>query len=1098
LPASATGYFRQPTVRGDAIVFVSEDDLWTVSTEGGVARRLTANPGVVSSPVLSPDGTRLAFTARDEGTPEAYVMDAEGGEATRLTWIGGMTQTVAWRPDGSAVLLATDWRQPFRGALHLHEVDADGGPVRPLRLGPSQSIAFEPQGRGVVIGRHTGDPARWKRYGGGRAGTLWIDRNGRGDYEPLLRVPGNVASPMWTGSRVWFLSDHEGHGNLYSCAPSGHDLRRHTHHEDFYVRHPATDGRHVVYHAGGDLWLLDVRGGLPRRLEVRTASARASRKRKFVDTARFLEGLDLHPKGHSLAVSSRGATFSMGLWDGPATRHPDPAKGRARLARWFPDGERIAVVSDDEGGEERLLVFSADGTKKPVRASGDLGRAIEMAVAPAGKDRVAVANHRYEVVLADVSTGRTKVVERSEHDRIEGLAWSPDGRWLAYGFPTGRRTCAIHLLDTTTGKVHEATRPEFRDVQPSFDPAGRRLYFVSWRIYDPVYDSHFFDLGFPKGSKPCALLLRAEDTSPFVREPSAPAATPAPSPPAAAAGAGGPAKKGPPPVRIDLAGLADRVVVFPVPEGRHGRVVGLPGGRALFTVHPVEGSLDVDWASTAEPRATARLQVFSFETQEAETLSEKVTGFTTSLDGQAVAIRSGNRVRVVSASLPPKEGRAHADGAKAEPGRSTGWVDLSRLRLPVSPADEWRQMFREAWRLQRDHFWTPDMSGVDWEEVHDRYLPLVERVSTRAELSDLLWEVQGELGTSHCYEMGGDHRPEPAWFQGFLGADLEQDPRTGAWRVARVLKGDVWDPKRGGPLAAPGLDVREGDEVVRVGGHPVSRTVSPASLLVHLPETEVALTLRRGKAAPRTVTVKTLKDEAPLRYREWVEANRERVRERTRGRAGYLHVPNMGPSGYAEFHRAYGAEVDRDALVVDLRWNGGGHVSQLLLEKLARRRIAYNASRWSKPQSYPEDAPMGPMVAITNENAGSDGDIFSHSWKIYGLGPLVGKRTWGGVVGIWPRHALADGTLTTQPEFAWWFQDVGWKVEGYGTDPDVEVDVRPQDHRAGKDPQLDTAIDEVLRLLRENPGAVPSLGDRPVRRARRLPAPAPTEVRAKT
>jgi tricorn protease len=1090
LPAS--GYYRHPTIHGDAIVFVCEDDLWSVPKDGGLARRLTANPGAASFPLFSPDGSRVAFSARDEGPTEAYVMDAEGGESTRLTWLGQTAHVAGWRPDGSSVLVATDWRQPFRLAMHLHEVPVEGGPPRPLRLGPSTTVAFQPGGKGMVIGRHTADPARWKRYGGGRAGTLWVDRKGAGDFEPLVRLRGNLASPMWIGSRVWFLSDHEGHGNLYSCTPAGGDLRRHTHHEDFYVRFPSTDGRRVVYHAGADLYVLDAaKGAAAEKVPVRVGSTRAQRKRRFVEPPRFLEGLDLHPKGHSIALSVRGSAFTMGLWEGAVTRHSD-GKGRARLARYLPDGERVAVLSD-EGGEERLLVFSASGKGKPRRIAADLGRAIEMAVAPAGKDRVALSNHRQEVVLVDLATGKATVVERSEFDRIDGLAWSPDGRWLAYGFPTGRRTASIHLLDTATGKVVEATRPDFRDGQPAFDPEGRFLYFVSWRVFDPVYDSLYFDLGFPKGSRPCLLVLRDDLRSPFAPEPRPPQV----EPPHAAAATAPPSKRArnatPSAVRIDVKGLPDRVLAFPVPEGKYGRVVAA-GGRVVFSAYPVEGALDFEWVSNAEPKAVGKLQAFSFETQKAETIAEKVTGFTTSLDGQVLAIRSGNRVRVIPAAVEPKAGRAHSDGAKAEAGRESGWVDLGRLRAPVVPGEEWRQMYREAWRLQRDHFWVADMSGIDWDEVHDRYLPLVDRASTRGELSDLLWEMQGELGTSHCYELLGDYRPEPSWFHGFLGADLEQD-RTGAWRVAKVLRGDSWDPKRAGPLAAPGVGVREGDEILGVGGQAVSRDVSPHQLLVHLPDAEVSLAVRSGKGAPRTVTVKTLKEEFGLRYREWVEANRERVHRETKGRCGYVHIPNMGPLGFSEFHRYYASEVDRDALLVDIRWNGGGHVSQLLLEKLARKRIAYNASRWQKPQSYPEDAPVGPMVALTNENAGSDGDIFSHSWKLHRLGPLIGKRTWGGVVGIWPRHALADGTITTQPEFAWWFQDVGWKVEGYGTDPDVEVEIRPQDHKAGRDTQLERGIAEVTRLLLESPSAAPNLEDRPARRPPRLPALEPDPVR---
>jgi tricorn protease len=414
-------------------------------------------------------------------------------------------------------------------------------------------------------------------------------------------------------------------------------------------------------------------------------------------------------------------------------------------------------------------------------------------------------------------------------------------------------------------------------------------------------------------------------------------------------------------------------------------------------------------------------------------------------------------------------------------------VDLDRMRIAVVPGDEWRQMFREAWRLQRDQFWTPDMSGVDWAAVHDRWLPLVDRVATRAEFSDLLWEMQGELGTSHSYEMGGDYRPIPAWHQGFLGADLALDRRTGRWVVSRVPRGDPWDPKRAAPLSAPGVEVPAGSALLAVDGMEVGRGRSPEQCLVNRADQVVRLLVRTPAGKRRTVSVRMLRSEYPLRYRDWVVANRERVHRESGGRVGYVHVPDMGANGYAEFHRAYRREVERDGLIVDVRFNGGGHVSQLLLEKLLRRRIGYDRSRWGTPTPYPSHAPLGPMVAITNEYAGSDGDMFSHAFKLYGLGPLIGKRTWGGVVGIWPRHALVDGTVTTQPEFSFWFVDLGYGLENRGTDPDIEVEIRPQDHARGTDPQLERALSEVEAILRREKPRVPDFGPRPTRRPPRLP-----------
>jgi tricorn protease len=387
------------------------------------------------------------------------------------------------------------------------------------------------------------------------------------------------------------------------------------------------------------------------------------------------------------------------------------------------------------------------------------------------------------------------------------------------------------------------------------------------------------------------------------------------------------------------------------------------------------------------------------------------------------------------------------------------------------------------------------MSGVDWAEVYDRYLPLVDRVSTRAEFSDLLWELQGELGTSHAYELGGAYRHGPGYQQGYLGVDWAvegasarseprsreqgQDRATGAHRIARVLTGDIWSATETSPLNRPGVDVRAGDEVLAVNGVPVGGAVTAAALLANHAEQEVQLTVRRGDGPPRTVTVRALADEQPARYRDWVEANRRLVHERTGGRVGYLHIPDMMAWGYAEFHRGFLVEHDREALVVDVRFNRGGHVSAMLLERLARRRLGYDFPRWGVPTPYPEEAPRGPLVAVTNEHAGSDGDMFSHAFKLLGLGTLIGKRTWGGVIGILPRHRLADGTLTTQPEFSIAFDDVGWRVENYGTDPDIDVDITPQDYAKGQDPQLDTAIAHVLAELEKRPAHRPNPADRP-------------------
>jgi len=1067
---SEQGYYRYPTIYGEDVVFVCEDDLWRVPASGGRAERLTAGVDEATRPRFSPDGTRLAFVGREEGPTEVYVMSAGGGEAARLTYQGATCSVAAWTPDGSAVVYASEAGQPFRREFILYGVDpriGEGIPSvpAPLPYGPAMAIAYGPQG-GVVLGRNTGDPARWKRYRGGTAGDLWVDADGSGAFRRLIRLDGNLASPCWVGERVYFLSDHEGVGNVYSCLPSGEDLRRHTDHTDYYARTLAGDGRRFVYHAGADLYLLNPASGADARIAVDFPGARTQRARKFVPAADYLDAYALSPDGARVALTTRGKVYTMGDFEGPAPQHGEPDGVRYRLARYL-DADRLVAVSD-AGGEEGLEMFAADESTPPRRLEGlDLGRVVELEAAPGGT-RVALTNQRHELALVDVSEGAMRVVDRSPYGRIAGLAWSHDGRWLAYSRPESRQTAAIRLCDAVSGATYPVTTPLLRDVMPSFDPDGAYLYFIGYRVFDPVSDSLQFELAFPKGARPYAVTLRAADPSPFVAAPRAPVSAAV----EAKREADDEEKPDlPTPVEIDLDGLADRIVPFPVPEGRYNRVCGIKG-KALFTLSPIEGERGGGFGDPTP--ATAELQSYDIETRKRETLLAGITDVRLSSDARTMIVRAGNRLRALPAGQKPP------DNAGDAPGRESGWLDLDRVKVSVRPPAEWRQMFREAWRLQRDGFWTADLSGIDWEAVYRRYLPLVARLTTRGELSDLLWELQGELGTSHAYEMGGEYRRGPQYSQGYLGCDYAYDAPTGTWRVGALATGDPSDEATAVPLRAPGVNARPGDRLLAINGQAVRPDRGPARLLVNLAGQEIALTIADADGgAVRTVTVKATGSERPARYRDWVEGNRRAVHAATEGRVGYVHIPDMGADGFAEFHRTYLTEYDHEALLVDVRWNGGGYVSGLLLEKLARRRLGYDLPRWGVPEPYQQQSPRGPLVMLTDENAGSDGDIVSHGFKMLGLGPLIGKRTWGGVIGINPTQPLVDGTITTQPEYSFYFDDVGWGVENYGTDPDVEVEITPQDHAAGRDPQLARGIAEAQRLLAERPAHAPQPPPRP-------------------
>ena len=1041
------GYLRQPTLAGDTIVFVCDDDLWSVPATGGTARRLTAGLGEPSTPCLSPDGKWIAYAGRDEQHPEVFVMPAEGGAARRLTYLGPDVMVRGWTGDGH-VLFVTTQGQPFFRNYRAYTIDPAGGLPQPLALGQVNHLAFGP-GNARVIGRNTADPARWKRYRGGTAGHLWIDAQGSGQYRRMTELKGNITSPMWIGGRVYFLTDAEGVGNIYSCLPDGADLQRHTDHDDFYARHAQTDGKRIVYQCGAQIWCLDVKANQTQPVDIRVPGHRAQAARRFAAAADYLQGFNVHPAGHSVALDVRGKPFTFGLWEG-AVRQWGEDDGRRRHGQWLADGTTF-VTDSDASGEERLELFR-DG--KTMTLPWDIGRVVAMAAAPRGT-LVAISNHRNEVIVGDVDSGVMHVADRSDYMRTEDLAWSPDGAWLAFQSWTSARHCAIKLHEVATKVSTLVTQPDFRDYSPAFDPAGKYLYFLSVRTFDPVYDSVQFELSFPRAARPYLIALQAGGSPPFETAPKGLAPE---KPGAKDAKAEADAAL---PMRVDLAGIAQRIAPFPVSENRFGRLVGAAGGKVVWSVLGIVGA----HGRGGHKDTSARLEVFDFATQRTEPLAEKADSFELAADHSTLVYREGKRLRAISVNRQPEADKEPGNGG---PSRKSGWLDLERIRLSVEPRRDWRQMLREVWRLQRHQFWAADMSGIDWAAVYTRYAPLIERAATRADVSDVVWEMQGELGTSHAYEMGGDHRRPPQVALGGLAADTRFVEADASYELTRIVRGDAWDSGADSPLNAVGVEAQPGERIVAVNGQRVSRERPPQSLLVHQAGTKVELTLASGtgeSASSRNVLVTTLADEVPARYREWVEHNRAWVHEQSNGRVGYFHLPDMMAAGFAEFHRYFATECDRDALIVDVRYNRGGHVSQLLLEKVARKRIAWATQRWGRPAPYPDEAAAGPVVALTNEHAGSDGDIFSHNFKLMGIGPLVGTRTWGGVVGIWPRHKLIDGTETTQPEFAFWFSDVGWGVENYGTDPTIEVDNAPQDAATGSDRQLEVALATALAQI---------------------------------
>ncbi|MGW2489287.1 S41 family peptidase [Streptomyces sp. NPDC001606] len=1058
--AAVPGYLRFPHLRGDLVTFVAEDDVWLAPLDGGRAWRVSADNVPVTRPRISPDGAFLAWTSTRDGAPEIHVAPVDGGPARRLTYWGNRrTEVCGWTADGRVLALGAHGRPSSRHTW-AHAVPLDGGPAETLPYGPVGDVATGPATvlLSVPMGR---EAAHWKRYRGGTAGKLWIDREGDGEFVRLhADLDGNIECPVWAGDRIAFLSDHEGTGALYSSLADGSDLRRHTPVEGFYARHAAGDGTRVVYASGGELLLLDdLEGAEPRPLGIRLGGPRLDLRPYPVNAARWFGAACPDHTARGSAVSVRGGVHWVTHRSGPARALAATPGVRARLPRTFrTEGEEWAVWVTDAEGEDALEFAPATGLAPgatPRRlAAGRLGRVLELAMAPDGS-RAAVAAHDGRLLLVERETGEVREVDRSDDGEVSGLAFSPDSAWLAWSHPGPRPLCQLRIAHTTDLSVTEATPLRFQDYAPAFTLDGKHLAFLSNRAFDPVYDEHVFDLAFVVGARPHLITLAATTPSPFGPQRHG-------RPFEAADKDETPDSEGTPATRIDLEGLGDRIVPFPVEAGRYSTLRAAKDG-VLWLRHPVHGVLGASRAHPDDPAPHTELERYDLAQRRLEHLASDADHFEVSGDGKRVLLWTDGRLRVV-----PSDRRTGTD----DDGDSSITVDLARVRQTVDPAVEWRQMYEETGRLMRDHFWRPDLGGVDWSGVLDRYRPLLGRLATHSDLVDLLWEVHGELGTSHAYVIprggaGGGAR------QGLLGADISRHP-DGSWRIDRILPAETSDPDARSPLAAPGAAVRPGDAVIAVAGHLVDPVLGPGPLLVGTAGHPVELTISpAGGGEPRHTVVVPVADEEPLRYHAWVADRRAHVHAASAGRLGYLHIPDMQAPGWAQIHRDLRVEVAREGLVVDVRENRGGHTSQLVVEKLARRIVGWDIPRGMRPTSYPADAPRGPVVAVANEFSGSDGDIVNAAIKALGIGPVVGTRTWGGIIGIDSRYHLVDGTLVTQPKYAMWLEGAGWDVENHGVDPDVEVVQRPQDWVSGTDAQLDAAVALALEALEERPAKTP-------------------------
>lgn len=1043
-------YLRLPHLSGDLLCFVAEDDLWLAPLDGpGRAWRLTVDRTKTGHPRFSPDGTEIAYTNWHSLVPEIHVVPVAGGQDRRLTYWGSTdTRVCGWTPEGHILAVASHG-QPFSYFTWAHDVPPTGAPGGRLPWGPVTDLQVtdvDGERKSLLLtGTPPHEPAAWKRYRGGATGRLWL--HGR---RLLDGLDGHLSTPLFVAGRIAFLSDHEGVGNLYSCAHDGSDLRRHTDHDAFYARNASTDGTRVVYQCAGDLWLVDdlSTDGHPRRLDVRLGGPRAGRRPYQIPAAQHVDGISVDETGRASAVVVRGSLYWLTHRDGPARTIADTPGVRVRLPEMLGPGGRLAYVTDAEGEDAVEIAYlpRASGERGTRRlAGGELGRVLELVSDPEG-ERLAIASHDGRVLLLDVSDDITapSPIEliRSLNGPVRDLAFSPDGAWLTWSHPgIGRSLRQIKMARIKDRLIVDVTNGRFEDENPVFTSDGRYLAFLSWRGFDPVYDVHTGDLSFPLGCRPYLVPLSSATPSPFALSPDGRPAAGGLDPAGDMEGA---------PVTVEVEGLESRVTPFPVTASKYSALCPVAGGGLVWLRWPISGALGETFANPADTSGRPTLEYFTISKAKKSELVGHLDWFAVSGDGTRLVVVDEGDLRAVPST---------------DPGDSdtTVWIDLRRILHEVDPGAEWRQSYAEAGRLTRAYFWDPGMCGIDWDGVLEQYRPLVERVASPDEFADLLREVLGELGTSHAYVAPARRNEGPPHYQrlqGLLGADFT--PREGSWVLTRILPGDSSDSKARSPLAGTGI--REGATLTHVDGREVDEVAGPFPLLAGAGGTTVELTFM-DEDRPRRVAVVPLTDERPLRYQHWVAKRREVVRELSGGRCGYLHIPDMGGSGWAQFNRDLRMEVSRPALIVDVRGNAGGHISELVVEKLSRTILGWDLTRNAQPVSYASNAPRGPVVALADEATASDGDMITAAFKLLGLGPVVGQRTWGGVVGMTGRHELGDGTVITVPMNAAWFDAYGWTIENRGVDPDVEALRTPLDWAEGRHAQLDDAVGLALELL---------------------------------
>ncbi len=1084
-----TKLLRFPDIHGDRIAFVYAGDIWTVGASGGRAVRVTAHPGVELFPKFSPDGSWIAFTGQYDGDEQVYVIPANGGVPRQLTFYpargplpprwGYDNQIYGWTKDGKEILFRSMRDGWTLSDTRLYTVAIDGGLPKALPMPVSGAGDFSPDGSKVVYSPLTRDFRTWKRYQGGWAQDLYIfDLQ---NYE-LTQITDHLRTdrdPMWIGSTIYFASDRSGTLNLYSYDIASGQTQQLTDSNQWDVRWPSHgEAGKIVYELQGELHVFDTPTSRSSRVPISVPTDALATRSSRVSAKEEVEDFELSPKGERALFTARGDLFSAPVEKGFTRNLTDSSGAHDKWARWSPDGASIVFISDMDG-EEELYLTDYDGSGEPEQLT-DNGQAMRYRPvwAPDG-ERIAFSDKEGRIFVLTLDDRQVTEVADDPVGQALDYTWSPDGRYLAFSLEEASGFSSIYIWGVADGELYRITDEYFNEWNPAWDPEGKYLYYLSDREFAPQIGSFEWNYVVDRESYIYALALHKDVAHPFPpeddevtiaaeeeeeeeqeedaedKEQDADAENQQSrdrkeAPPAA------------PPLRIDFDGLAERVAQIPVPADNYQSLAARKGhllyvrGTAFYYGRP----------AALKPA----LQIFSMEEREEANLAENVSGYALSQDGSKVLVRQENAFNLYDATLKGKDSR------KA--------VSTDGLMVTRDPKQEWVQIFDEVWRRFRDFFYVENLHGYDWEALRDRYRTLLEHVGHRSDLNYLIGEMIAELNVSHAYIVGGDFEIPDRPDVGLPGARFELDESSGRYRISRIFEGQNEEERYRSPLTEIGLQASEGDYILAIDGEELTAEQNPYELLRFKGNRPVQLTLNDQPArdGAREITFDPITSETNLIYFNWVAENRSKVSELSNGRVGYLHIPDMGADGIREFIKWYYGQIRKEGLVIDVRANGGGNVSAMLIERLNRELLAAFFPRTGDyPETYPSTVFHGHMAAIINENSASDGDIFPAMFKQAGLGPLIGKRTWGGVVGITNRGPLIDGGSVFVPEFAFASADGEWIIEGHGVDPDIVVENDPKAAIQGRDPQLERTVQEILEAIEADPKKLPARPAPPVR-----------------